>query len=151
MEKTTSKDSELYHTSEEMVIHQPVADHILAFHNVETESQDEVGRLVVNDEGKLHFEGDATESAAIFFDCVCDMFNDYWERRNMTRNSDGEIVPQCEHNYNNKAGHHVRCILEQNHDGNHRDARGEWGGDQPDGSSPDADATGDEEVPTPTE
>ena len=44
----------------------------------------------------------------------------------MTRNAEGEIVPQCEAKYTNDNGHHARCTQEDGHDGEHYDARGEW-------------------------
>jgi len=44
----------------------------------------------------------------------------------MTRNAEGDIVQQCEAKYTAEV-HHVRCVLEQGHEGPHRDARGEWG------------------------
>ena len=41
----------------------------------------------------------------------------------MTRDTDGNIVPQCEARY--IVGiNHVRCVKEQGHDGEHRDTRG---------------------------
>jgi hypothetical protein len=114
---------------------------MLQFNDVQNDNA-EVGRLDVNDEGKLYFEGNAEHSAQIFFDCVCEMFNDYWERRNMVRNRDGDIVPQCEATYNADINL-VHCRLEKGHDGGHEDARGNW--------NKATERTTTDEVPTATE
>ena len=43
----------------------------------------------------------------------------------MTRNKNGTVVPQCEAKYV-RGAHHVRCVKESGHEGEHTDARGEW-------------------------
>lgn len=44
----------------------------------------------------------------------------------MTRNSKGEIIPQCEATYIREQNH-VHCVKDLGHDGRHSDVRGDWG------------------------
>lgn len=50
-------------------------DYILKFHNIDNNNQ-ELGKLFLNDDGKLEFEGDVHESAKIFFDEITKMYNE---------------------------------------------------------------------------
>lgn len=45
-------------------------DHIIAFHDTSVINGPRIGRLYMNEDGKLAFEGDVEESARIFFDAV---------------------------------------------------------------------------------
>jgi len=49
-----------------------------------------------------------------------------FEEKRMTRNAEGEIVPQCEEKYADEHGHHVHCVLERGHEEPCEDERGHW-------------------------
>ena len=51
----------------ELTFHNPISNHNISFYK---EGGDAVGKLSWDDD-RFHFEGDADESAQIFFDAVC--------------------------------------------------------------------------------
>ena len=51
----------------ELTFHSPISNRNISFHK---EGGDVVGKLSWDDD-RFHFEGDADESAQIFFDAVC--------------------------------------------------------------------------------
>ena len=68
-----SEDLKIYeHTAQPLIMTQP--DWTIVFNNKENE---EVGKLEFDKNGDLHFKGNTTEAAKIFFTCVVECNNQH--------------------------------------------------------------------------